>query len=111
VLGAILGSFVAGAYISYTLDFTLRGLLTILSYFLGGLIIGLISPGLRILEPAVGAFFSIFLMWIITFFVPHMFFQFDTGKLLVGGCVAFVVAIAGAIIGETLLKKSDNELY
>ena len=32
------------------------------SYFVGGFIIGVISPKIRILEPAIGAFLSIFLV-------------------------------------------------
>lgn len=105
VLGGLVGRIVAGRYMSYSLDFTLRGLLNITSYFIGGIIIGIISPGLRVLEPAIGAVLSIFLMWIMTLFVPHMFFQFDTNKLMWGGCVAFVVAIVGAIIGESVTKQ------
>ena len=107
VLGGIVGRF-AGGFISYTLDFTLRGILTILSYFIGGIIIGVISTGWRILEPAIGALISILFMWMITFLVPYSFFEFDAGKLLVGGCVAFVVAMVGAIIGERWAGKLDT---
>lgn len=37
----------------------MQGVLNLSSYLIGGFIIGLISPGIRIREPGVGAFLAI----------------------------------------------------
>lgn len=42
----------------------------LLAFYIGGFIIGLVSLGLRILEPALGAFLSVATMMTITLFTP-----------------------------------------
>ncbi len=101
VLGGLVGGLVSG-YVSMSLRFTFQGLLHLTSFFLGGLIIGLISPGIRILEPAVGAFLSVSIMLILTIFTPYSFIHFSLSKLLIGGAIAFVLAMMGARLGERL---------
>lgn len=59
VLGALVGGLVVGKFMSLSLRFMLQGLLNLLAYLIGGFIIGLISPGIRIYEPAAGAFLSV----------------------------------------------------
>ena len=61
-----------------------------------------ISPGIRMVEPAVGAFLSIALVVVLTLFTPYTFIAFSANKLLLGGGVAFVLALAGAYVGERL---------
>lgn len=106
-LGQLVADFVVGKYKSMHLAFLLKGLLNLASYFLGGLIVGLISPGIRLLEPALGAFLSLALMLSITFFTPYSFLHFSMSKLVIGGIIAFFLAITGAKIGEQL---SGNRL-
>ncbi len=101
ILGGLVGGFVSG-YISISLRFMFQGLLHLASFFIGGVIIGLISPGIRILEPAVGAFLSVAIMLILTIFTPYSFIQFSLTKLLIGGAIAFALALAGARFGERL---------
>jgi hypothetical protein len=107
VLGIWVGGVVAGRFISVSLSFMLQGLLNLVSYFVGGLIIGLISPGLRVYEPAAGAFLAVGLMLLLSFFTPYSFIQFSMTKMLIGGGIAFLLALAGARLGERL---SGNRL-
>lgn len=100
VLGGIVGELVVGRYKSLGLAFVLQGVLNLASYFIGGFIIGLVSPGVRIIEPAVGAFCSVALMLALTLFTPYAFIRFSLTKLVIGGGVAFALAFIGARLGE-----------
>ena len=80
----------------------------LVSYFLGGMFIGLISPGIRIFEPAVGAFLAVLFTFIYSFFTPHRFFGFAINRLMIGGIIAFVLALVGADLGEKLAARFGN---
>ena len=107
ILGGLVGHLILGRYLSLSLQFTLQGVLNLASYFVGGLLIGLLSPGLRIREPAVGAFFTVALMLSLSLFTPYSFIRFSLTKMVVGGIIAFVLALVGAGIGE---RVSGNRL-
>ena len=100
LLGGLVGEFVVGRYKSMSLAFALQGMLNLASYFIGGFIVGLVSPGVRIMEPAVGAFASIALMLALTLFTPFSFLRFSLTKLIIGGGIAFALALSGAKLGE-----------
>jgi len=102
LLGMLVGELVVGRYVSISLRFMVQGLLHVASFFVGGLIVGVVSPGVRIEEPAVGAALSVGVTLALTVFSPYTFMQLETGKLIVGGIIAFVVALAGAKLGERL---------
>ncbi|SDH14393.1 hypothetical protein SAMN04488136_10970 [Vibrio xiamenensis] len=85
---------------SISLHFMMQGLLNLASYFIGGFIIGFISPGIRIYEPAAGAFLSVATMLLLTLFTPFHFFHFSLTKMIYGGAIAFFLALTGAKIGE-----------
>ncbi len=99
-LGGLIGHLVVGRFISLSLRFMLQGLLNLVSFFIGGFIIGLISPGIRIHEPAVGAFLSVTIMLCLSIFTPYSFIHFSLTKMLIGGVVAFFLALVGAKLGE-----------
>ena len=101
-LGGLVGGFIVGKYMSIHLRFMLQGLLNLMAYFIGGIIIGLISPGIRIYEPAAGAFLSVLVMLVLTFFTPFSFIHFSLTKVIIGGGIAFFLALTGAKIGERL---------
>lgn len=102
-LGMVVGELIVGRYASLSLRFMLQGVLNLTAYFVGGVLIGLVSPGIRIKEPAVGAFLSVSLMLALTLFTPYGFLRFSTIKLVVGGAIAFCLAFTGAKIGERLV--------
>ena len=102
ILGGVVGDLVAAQYKSLHLKFVLQGVLNLSGYFIGGFLIGVVSPKVRIHEPAVGAFASVALMLSLTFFTPYTFLRFSTAKLVIGGLVAFCLALCGAKLGEKI---------
>ena len=102
ILGGFFGHVLLGRYTSISLRFMLQGLLHVVSFFVGGLIVGFFSPGVRIQEPATGAFLSVALMLSMSLFTPYSFIRFSLFKMLLGGAVAFALALAGAKLGERL---------
>ena len=105
LLGGLIGHLIVGRFFSLGLHFAIQGFLNLLSYFLGGIIIGVISPRVRIDEPAAGAFLSVGLMLMLTIFTPFSFIRFSLTKLLIGGVVAFGLALLGARIGEKITGR------
>jgi stress response protein SCP2 len=79
-----------------------------LSFLLGGIIVGLVSPSIRVLEPAIAAFFSVIILLSNGFFTPHGFADFSLIKMLIGGSIAFALAMSGARLGETIAAKMGN---
>jgi len=111
LIGMVVGDIVIGKYVSRMFYLKIEVLMHLGSFFLGGLAVGLLSPGIRILEPAVGAFISVGLVLLISFFMPHSFYRWDFDKLLIGGAIAFVLALLGARLGEKLMGNvKDDDL-
>lgn len=102
LLGGLVGHVLLGRYTSISTGFLLQGVLNLSSYFLGGVLIGLVSPGLRIYEPAVGAFLAVAAMLAMTLFTPYTFMRMTQDKLVLGGLIAFALALVGARLGERL---------
>jgi hypothetical protein len=102
VLGYFVGSVVVGKYVSPMFHLKVQVLLNLGAYFVGGVAIGVLSPGVRVVEPAVGAFVSVGLTLIISWFLPYAFLRLSFEKLLLGGGIAFVIALMGAKLGERL---------
>ena len=92
ILGGLIGGIVVGKYVSIHLHFMMQGILNLISYLIGGFIVGLISPGIRIYEPAAGAFLSVLVMLLLTFFTPYSFIHFSMTKVIIGGGIAFFLA-------------------
>ena len=78
----------------------MQGLCNVGSYFVGGLLIGLISPGIRIYEPAAGAFLAVAGTLILTVFSPHLF-GFSMPDDCRGPCCLFP-GFTGAKLGERI---------
>ena len=106
-VSAVVGHALLKNALSIPLSFTLQGLLHASSYFLGGLLIGIISPKQRIAEPAAGAFCAVLLMFLLTSFMPTVFFRMDGSKIIVGGLMALGLALAGARLGERWTGNLD----
>lgn len=105
ILGGLIGEYVLSRYLSHNLRFLIQGLLNLSSYLIGGFIIGLISPGIRTLEPALGAFLCVSVMLILTFFTPYSFIHFSLLKMMIGGGIAYLLALTGAKFGERLSRN------
>lgn len=113
-LAWFVGEYLVGQYLTQPGDFRVQGMLYLLSYLVGGFIVGVISPGVRIMEPAIGAFFSAAASLVLALFMPLSFFRLSTWKLVVGGLIAFFLALWGAQIGERLSGHrldEDAQLY
>ncbi|MEO1230385.1 MAG: hypothetical protein AAFZ18_15895 [Myxococcota bacterium] len=102
VIGLGLGELVAGRYMSIGTSFWIRGSTQLLAFFLGGIVVGVISPGVRILEPALAAFSAVLLTVVTALFVPYAFARMGGSRLATAGFIAFGLALAGAWIGERL---------
>jgi stress response protein SCP2 len=107
-LGGVVGQVVVGRFVPHTLTYTIEVVLILASFFIGGVIIGLISPKVRILEPAMGAFLCVLLTLSISFFSPYSFMRFTWAKLAIGGGCAFFLAFWGACLGEKISAKMGN---
>ena len=101
-LGVVVGELVVGRYVSHNLRFMVQGILHVSSFFVGGFIIGFISPGVRITEPAVAAFIAVGVSMVLTLFTPYTFIRASMSKLIIGGVIAYALALAGARLGERL---------
>lgn len=105
VLSVVMGQMLLGSRIPLGLQQVTQGLLILLSYFVGGFIIGVVSPGVRMIEPALGAFLSIFLVVFVSFVMPNSYVHFSWLKLLVGGVISFSLALYGAKLGEKITRQ------
>lgn len=111
LIGAFLEPYVSG-FMSISLRFLLMGLVNLAAYFFGGFFIGMISRK-RIWEPPIAAVCCIFLMYIITFFVPMSFYQYGITKLFGASVIAFITTLIGSSLGEHFvnkIKSSGNAL-
>ncbi len=108
VLGGLVGPLLVGRFVSQPLYLKLEMLLMLGSYFFGGLLIGLISPDIRVLEPAIGAALAVIFTWCYSFFTPIRYYGFSLTRMLIGGGIAFVLALLGADLGERIAAKFGN---
>jgi hypothetical protein len=93
----------AGRLASPMLQMRLQMIMHLASFYVGGVAVGVISPGVRLTEPAVGAFIAVVLVFMMSFFMPHAFMNFDVGKIAFGGGIAFALALMGAYTGERIM--------
>ena len=97
----------AGRLASPMLQMRLQMLMHLASFLVGGFFVGLLSPGVRMWEPAVGAFVSVAIVFMMSFFMPTWFMHWDTQKVMIGGGIAFALAIAGAYSGEKIMGNVE----
>lgn len=93
----------AGRLASPMLQMRLQMLMHLGSFYVGGVAVGMLSPGVRLAEPAIGAFVAVAIVFLMSFFLPHAFLHWDTTKILIGGGIAFALALAGAFTGERVM--------
>ena len=102
VLGDLLGRYVFGAYVSQVARLQVEGLMHLVAFLLGGFLVGVFSPQVRMMEPAVAAAIAVALTLITSLFLPFRFLTMSLERLLLGGTLAFLLALFGAYIGERL---------
>lgn len=71
----------------------LGAVISILSFAIGGYIVGLKSPGRTILEPGISAAIAVVIGLVISG-------ALTAGNLLVGGLIPFLAGLAGGYLGE-----------
>lgn len=108
IIGNWLGPLINGAYVSPMFHYQVQMLLHLGALYLGGLGVGVLSPGRRLVEPAVGAFLSVLIVFLMGFFMPTWFFTFDLTKVIVGGGIGFFVALLGAWQGEKMMGNLEE---
>ncbi len=107
-IGSWLGPLIAGKYVSPMFHYQVQMMLHLGALYLGGLAVGVVSPGRRLMEPAVGAFLSVLIVFLMSFFMPNWFFVFDLTKIIVGGGIGFFIALLGAWHGESMMGNLDE---
>lgn len=99
----------AGRLASPMLQMRLQMIMHLASFLVGGVLVGVISPRVRLLEPAVGAFIAVALVFLMSVFMPYSFFHWSWSKVLLGGGIAFVLALAGAYTGEKWMGNVEGD--
>lgn len=108
-IGMLVGPLVLGTYVSPVFHPQLQMLMHLASFYLGGLAVGLLSPGVRLVEPAVGAFVSVVVVFTLALFLPNMYLRFDLTKIVLGGGLGFLLGMAGAWQGEKLMGNVEAD--
>lgn len=108
-IGAWLAPLIAGKYVSPMFHFQVQLLMHLAALYLGGLVVGLLSPGRRLLEPAVGAALSVALTFAFSLFMPTRFYAFDLSRLVLASGIGFACALLGAWHGESLMGNMDAD--
>ncbi len=102
LIGGVLGELIAGRMLSINTSFLLQGLLNLAGFVVGGFVVGVISPGRRVAEPAMAGFATIVLIAILSVFVPFRYMGYRGSSLLLAGAIAAGLAALGATWGERL---------
>jgi hypothetical protein len=105
--GGFVGEIVLGAYVSPMWHIKMQLLLNLTSYLVCGFLVGFFSPGVRMMEPAIGAFLSVILVGAMGYFMPYSFIGFHDISLFIGGAIGFTLALMGAYTGEKLMRNVD----
>jgi len=107
-MGGFVASMFQGRFVSHILVLKTEVFLNVASYFVGGLVVGLVSPAVRVLEPACGAALAVLLTFGLSFFTPVCWLTFAHQRALTGSVIAFGLAVAGADLGERLAARLGN---
>lgn len=80
-------------------------ILNVLTYYLGAFMVGVVSPKVRIMEPAVAAVIAVILVHSAGMWVPTYWMPMSLGKIVILGAFVFCVAWAGAVHGEKFTRQ------
>ena len=102
LIGGLVGEWLLARVVSINTNFLLQGLINLAGFALGGFLIGVLSPGRRIAEPAVGGFATMVLISIVALFVACRRIGYTSGGIIIAGAFAGALGAAGAYAGEKL---------
>ena len=102
LLGQGVTKLLEGSTTSHMLMLRIELALMSVSFLAGGFLIGVLSPGPRLLEPAIGAAITVVFTFLIAFFSPIVVFQASLSRMVIGGSLGFVLALFGAHLGEKI---------
>lgn len=108
LIGGLLGELVMGRMLSINTNFLLQGLLNLAGFVVGGFVIGLVSPGRRIAEPAVAGFATMLLIALLTLFVPFRYYGYEGSSLLLASAAAAALGAFGAYTGERITGNAPD---
>lgn len=94
--------YVTQGYQTRHFQFLVEGGITLAAYYLGGFLIGFISPKVRLMEPAAAAALAMFAALSVGLFTPEIWYRFGLFKFLLGGGLAASLAYAGAFSAERI---------
>lgn len=109
-----LGSFVLAQFLLHGVIFSaasihglflLESMIDLFTYFLGGFMVGVVSPKIRVLEPTVGAVIALVMTLNVGMWMPFNFFTGGIVKTLIMSGVVAATAYQGAYIGEKLTRQ------
>lgn len=102
LVGGLVGEWLLERVVSINTNFLLQGLINLAGFVLGGFLIGVLSPGRRIAEPALGGFATLLLTSLVALFVPFRWIGYSGTGVLVAGAMAAALGAGGAYMGEKL---------
>jgi len=108
LLGGLLGELLLGKAVSINTNFLLQGLFNLAGFGVGGFLIGVLSPGRRIAEPAVGAAATMVLISILALFVPFRYLGYSNSGIIFASLFAAAIAGGGAYVGEKITGNAGE---
>ena len=114
LMGGYVGPLLAGRFVSQILELKFEVVLVLLSYLVGGFLIGFFSPTVRVIEPVVGAFVAALLPFLIGVLSPSRFYIATGSRMLLAGALSAFLAYIGADAGERAcahLGNRDSQAY
>lgn len=108
VIGGYIAPVLAGRFISSIAELKLEVLLVLGSYLVGGFLIGLFSPTVRVAEASVGAFVAALLPFMMGVLSPVRFYVTSTGRMVAAGLISAFLAYTGADAGERVEARLGN---
>lgn len=109
VLGILVQNFVSPYIVAQHTKFFAEGLVIILGFYVGAFMIGVFSPGRRIIEPTLGAIAAIVAAFSVANFTPQMGGWLRYGGLSSAGTaivLAALFAAFGSYSGEKLMGNT-----
>lgn len=107
-LGTVLAPLISG-FVSRAMALRVEVILILGSYYAGGYLVGLLSPKVRLTEPALAAALAVVTTFLYSVFTPLSFYRMDPTKLAIACIVAFFVALVGADGGERTAARLGND--